>query len=176
MNINLRRETPADHSAVAGVIALAFKGLDKSDGTEGELVNKLRTRKNFISALSIVAEADRKVIGYILFTEIEIIADGKSSESLALAPIAVLPEFQKQGIGGSLIMEGLKKAADLGFSSVVILGHPNYYPRFGFKPASVWNIKAPMKVPDINFMAVELRKDALTNVSGTVKYPPEFGI
>ena len=95
-------------------------------------------------------------------------------ESLALAPIAVRPEFQQKGIGGQLIKSGLNKARELKYKSVIVLGHKHYYPKFGFEPVDKWNIKAPFDVPADFFMGLELVKDGLKGVSGTVRYPKEF--
>jgi predicted N-acetyltransferase YhbS len=88
--------------------------------------------------------------------------------------MAVVPEFQRQGIGGELIKHGLDKAKELKYKSVIVLGHEPYYPKFGFAPASKWNIKSPYDVPENVFMAIELVKDGLKDVSGTVRYPKEF--
>ena len=100
----------------------------------------------------------------------------KQFQTLVLGPVSVLPEFQKQGIGGELIKVGHKKAIDCGFDSVILIGHPEYYPRFGYKPASGWGIKTHYQLPsDDVFMAVELKENALKNVSGMVIFPPEFG-
>ena len=93
---------------------------------------------------------------------------------MALAPVAVLPEFQKQGIGSELIREGLKACQQLGYDSVIVLGHPEYYPKFGFKQADTWGIKDPFGAPAEAFMALELKKGALEGASGIVEYPDEF--
>jgi predicted N-acetyltransferase YhbS len=93
---------------------------------------------------------------------------------LALAPVSVVPEHQNKGIGSALISESLKIAKEIGFKSVIVLGHDKYYPRFGFKPASTWGIKAPFDVPDEFFMALELGDGALEDISGTVVYSKEF--
>ena len=95
-------------------------------------------------------------------------------ETLALAPLAVAPAYQKKGIGGRLIGQGLAAAKELGFSSVIVLGHSGYYPRFGFQKASKWGIKCPFEVPDEVFMALELTPRALSGHAGTVQYPSEF--
>ena len=114
-------------------------------------------------------------MGHILLSKIKISKDNNESvESLALAPVSVLPEYQNKGIGGLLITEALKEAKELGYNSVVVLGHPEYYPRFGFKKASLWGIKAPFEVPNEAFMAMNLGKNALNNVSGVVEYPSVF--
>ena len=101
-------------------------------------------------------------MGHILLSKIKI----SEAESLALAPVSVLPEYQNIGVGGLLITEALKDAKELGYNSVVVLGHPEYYPKFGFKKASLWGIKAPFDVPDEAFMAIELSGNALSEVSG----------
>ncbi len=101
-------------------------------------------------------------------------SNGNLFESLGLAPMAVSPECQKSGIGGQLVKKGLELAKRLKFKSVVVLGHEHYYPKFGFEPANKWNIKAPFDVPSNFFMAIELEKDGLKNVAGTVIYPKEF--
>lgn len=90
--------------------------------------------------------------------------------------MSVLPSFQNKGIGSKLVLYGLNRALESGYNSVIVLGHAGYYPRFGFKPASVWNIRAPIEVPDDVFMAKELIEGALIGISGIVKYPGEFGI
>ena len=120
-----------------------------------------------------VAQIDNEIVGHILFTKIQIIGN-EIYDSLALAPMAVLPEFQNRRIGSALVRAGLKKAKDLKFKSVIVLGHKNYYPKFGFQKASNWQIKCPFEVPDEAFMAIELIKNGLENISGIVQYPKAF--
>ncbi|MDQ0242938.1 putative N-acetyltransferase YhbS [Bacillus fengqiuensis] len=93
---------------------------------------------------------------------------------MALAPVSVVPEYQKKGIGSQLIHTALKNAKERGYHSVIVLGHKSYYPKFGFKTASSWNIKAPFEVPDEVFMALELTADSLKNVQGVVHYSKAF--
>ena len=171
LQIVLRQETQADFSEVFEVNHLAF-GQDN----EAKLVDALRNNPIvFVPELSIVATKNNKIVGHILFTKIKIIDDqGNINESLGLAPMAVKPEFQKSGIGGKLIGKGFETAKSLGFKSVIVLGHEHYYPKFGFEPAEKWNIKAPFKVTSTHFMAIELEKGGLENISGTVIYPIEF--
>ena len=88
--------------------------------------------------------------------------------------MAILPEFQGLGVGSELIKEGMEKAKELGFNSIIVLGHKDYYPKFGFKKASRWKIKCPFKVPDEAFMAIELSDGALEDKAGIVVYPDEF--
>ena len=173
--INIRKEHPKDYDQVIELTGKAFETLEISNHNEGQLVDKLRKAPTFIDELSLVAELNGKVVGHILFTPILIDNAEQQFKSLVLAPVSVLPEFQKMGIGGQLILYGHQKAIELGFYSVILLGHPGYYPRFGYKPASTWGIKTHYKLPcNEVFMAVELTDGALTNVSGMVIFPPEF--
>ncbi|MFY9150480.1 MAG: N-acetyltransferase [Prolixibacteraceae bacterium] len=175
-NLVIRKETPEDYQWVIELTEKAFETLEISDGTEGKLVENLRKSESFISELSLVAELNGKVIGHILFTPILIDNGQEIFESLVLAPVSVLPEFQKQGVGSRLIHEGHRMARQLGFTSVIVVGHPEYYPKFGYKPASHWKIKSPIELPsDDVFMALELVHGALNKVSGKVIFPPEFG-
>lgn len=169
--ITIRKETEADFPEVFKVHHLAF-----GQENEAKLVNALRNNPAvFIPALSIVATKDYKIIGHILFSKIRIIDQkGISHENLALAPMSVKPEFQKNGIGGQLIKKGFETAKELGFTSAIVLGHEHYYPKFGFEPAEKWKINAPFDVPSNIFMAIEFVPDALKHISGTVQYPKEF--
>jgi predicted N-acetyltransferase YhbS len=154
----------------------AFETLEISEHNKGQLVEKLRKAPTFIDELSLVAELDGYVVGHILFTPIVIDNSDQQFQSLVLAPVSVLPEFQKMGIGGQLILAGHQKARELRFQSAILLGHPEYYPRFGYKPASSWGVKTRIPLPsDDVFMAVELIEGGLTGVSGLVVFPPEFG-
>ena len=171
MNMEVRLEKENDFHEVYNVNELAFGG-----DSEARLVNLLRRSKAFIPDLSLVAVDEYKVVGYILFTRIVIRADdGKQFHSLALAPMAVRPEFQKQGVGRQLVMHGLNRAKDLGHKSVIVLGHEHYYPRFGFVPAANWHIRSPYDVPSNSFMAIELVSGGLKGITGMVEYPKEFG-
>lgn len=175
-NITIRKEIPKDHNCVIELTAKAFETMPFSEGDEDKLVARLRNAPGFIPELSLVAELDGLIVGHILFTPLVIDNGQQQFESLVLGPVSVLPEFQKQGIGGKLIRAGHQKAIELGFRSVILIGHPEYYPRFGYKPASTWGIKTHYELPsDDVFMAVELTEGALKNVSGMVIFPPEFG-
>jgi len=170
MKPTIRPERPEDISSIYALNKSAF-GQDN----EARLVDALHESDVFIPELSLVAEINGEIVGHILFTRLKIVSgSGIKHESLALAPMAVSPDRQRQGIGTKLVTHGLAKAKELGFDSVIVLGHKEYYPRFGFVPASRWNIKAPFKCSDAFFMALELREGSLKDVSGTVEYPQEF--
>lgn len=169
--IEIRKEEKQDYMEVYNVVKTAFETAQHSDGNEQDLVTELRKSKNFIPELSLVAIKNRKIVGYILFTKIEI----GNNEELALAPLAVLPEYQKQGIGKALIKEGHKIAKSLGYHYSVVLGSEKYYPKSGYIPAINYGIKAPFNVANENFMAIKLN-ETNKKIEGIVKYAKEFGI
>ncbi|WP_288788800.1 N-acetyltransferase [uncultured Elizabethkingia sp.] len=175
MNILFRQENKDDYTAVSNVIQRAFENEEMSDHSEQYLVERLRNSEAFIPELSIVAEINQKIAGHILLTKIKVVnKENKEFDSLALAPVSVLPEYQGKGLGGKLIETAHKKAKELGFGSVILLGHENYYPRFGYEIAKKYGIKLPFDVPDENCMAIELIKGSLKGVEGTVVYPNAF--
>jgi len=140
------------------------------------MVGQLRDNPRFIPELSLVALNGDMVVGHILFFPIDIVTADDRKTSLSLAPLAVHPDHQGKGIGGSLVLEGLSVARSLGFDSVIVTGHPAYYPRFGFKPASEWDIRSPVEAPDEAFMALELTEGGLEGKAGVVEYPREYDI
>ena len=169
--IKIRRENEKDYDVIYDVVKTAFSKASHCDGNEQDLVNNLRKGSAYIPELSLVATIDEKIVGYIMFTKIDI----GGNEEIALAPLAVLPEYQRQGIGTLLIKEGHRIAKELGYNYSVVLGSENYYPKFGYIPAKVYGIKAPFEVDDKNFMAVKLN-DKADKIDGTVIYSKEFGI
>jgi putative acetyltransferase len=167
--LTIRPEQPADHEAIFEVNRLAF-----GQPAEANLVQALRQSPAFIPELSLIAVEDKQVVGHILFTRITVRSGYTTHAALALAPMAVLPECQRRGIGSALVKRGLADARHLGHDLVVVVGHPDYYPRFGFIPAEPLGIHAPFEVSAGAFMVLELRSNALVGVQGEVEYPPEF--
>lgn len=174
MNIIIRQERSKDHPYVFNLIEEAFKVEKLSDQTEQFLVERLRKSKAFIPQLSIIAELEDKIVGHILLTKLKINDSDKVNETLALAPVTVIPEHQRKGIGGKLIVHAHQKAKELGYKSIILIGHENYYPKFGYRKASEFKIELPFPAPDENCMAIELVKDGLKTVQGMVEYPKEF--
>lgn len=174
MEIYIRKENVKDNNEIYSLVKKAFESAEHSNGDEQNLVNRLRNSENYIPELSLVALVDGIIVGHIMFTKIFITNEDRKYESLALAPLSVLPKYQSKGIGSRLINEGLKIAKDLGYNSVVVIGIEQYYPRFGFEEASNFGIKVPFEVPSENFMVIELVKNSLKDVHGTVVYAKEF--
>jgi predicted N-acetyltransferase YhbS len=174
MEIAYHQETPNDYDKVAKVISSAFESISYSDHKEHLLVARLRNSDAFIPELSIVAKTENEIIGHILLTKIKIKNKQSTFDSLALAPVSVKPIFQNKGVGSGLILEAHRKAKALGYHSIVLLGHADYYPRFGYVLASKFEITLPFDAPEENCMVIELVKDGLKEVSGTVEYPEAF--
>ena len=166
----IRPETHHDFARIAEINRLAFVGEE-----EVGLIERLREDSRYLSVLSLVAEEAGELIGHILFTPLEIGKHSSDHRSLALAPMSVIPERQSKGIGSRLVRAGLEKARNLGFESIVVLGHPKYYPRFGFVPAHQFGIDCPFEgVPEAAWMALELVPGGLARVSGPAKYLSAF--
>lgn len=169
MNYHITQETDDDIVNLREVLTAAF-----GRTSEAELVEAIRNSANFIPELSIVAKEDGNVLGHILFSPIVIETQKQTVSALALAPLAVTPTRQREGIGSQLVQVGLSKCRELGHSIVVVLGEPRCYGRFGFQTASQFGVQAPFPVPDEAFMVLELKPDALRDVRGTVRYPAYF--
>jgi len=165
----IRAESAHDIESIAAVVSLAFGRDDES-----KLVESLRHDAAFIPELSLVAVEKEQVIGHLLFTRAAIVGAEKSWPALALAPLAVRPEYQRSGVGTALVRHGLQQAQQLGHMLVVVLGHAHYYPRFGFTSAHAAGIAAPFPVNDESFMALTLTPGGLARVRGTIRYAPPF--
>lgn len=162
----VREETEQDREMVRTVNVAAFE-----TASEADLVDALRAQADPV--VSFVAEDNGEVVGHILFTPMTA-PEHPHFKIMGLAPMAVLPDRQKQGVGSAMVREGLEHCRRLRSAAVVVLGHPEYYPRFGFEPASRFGIKSEYDVPDEVFMAMELQPGALDGIEGTVKYHPAF--
>ena len=165
--IAIRPEKPEDLPLIYSVIEHSFKRT-----VEATLVDKLRQACN--DCLSMVAEENGTIVGHIMFTPL-LVKNGKEAQGMGLAPMAVLPARQRQGIGTLLVESGLQILREKGCPFVIVLGHPEYYPRFGFQPASGFNIRSQWKgVPDEAFMVLFLDNSALGNMSGVTTFREEF--
>ena len=166
--MNIREEKISDVEMIWNVNAQAFES-----EAEANLVNALRD--SGISFISLVAEEDEEIIGHILFTPVELIGDDSGLKLMGLAPMAVLPKLQKKGIGSQLVKTGIENCLIQGFDAIVVLGHPVYYPKFGFVPSVKYGIKSEYDVPDETFMVLELKGSSLKDKNGIIKYHAAFG-
>ena len=162
--VEVREERAGDVAAIRDVNKCAF-GQDQ----EGNIVDALRS--NGAALLSLVAALNGRVVGHIMYSPISV---GDEVTGAALGPMAVLPEHQRQGIGSKLIETGNRKLQDAGCPFIIVVGHANYYPRFGFRPASIHGIKCEWEVPDDVFMLLVLDQAKMRAVSGLAKYRHEF--
>lgn len=177
MNLTIRRETPKDYRAVEELTREAFWGWGENPRCDGEhlIVRRLRTSPDFVPELDLVAEADGKLAGHILYAKAKIVSPGgKETAMLGFGPLSVLPAYQRQGVGGALVRHSVREAARLGYRAVVIFGHPDYYPRFGFRPASEFGLTAPDGSSRDAMMALELYEGALDGVGGKFYESPAY--
>lgn len=163
----IRRERPADADGVRRVNEEAF-------GRQGEadLVEALHRQGDV--TLSLVAEVNEKIVGHILFSPVRVVSEEGEWSAVALGPMGVLPPYQRDGIGSQLVRAGLAGCQQAGEGVVFVLGHPDYYPRFGFEPSRSHGIRSEFDVPAEVFMVVELEEAALAGRDGVVHYSPVF--
>jgi putative acetyltransferase len=161
----VRAESADDYGGIRQVNEAAF-----GTSEEADLIDALRTGGDVL--VSLVAELERRIIGHILFSRMSIDTKTAAIPAVALGPIAVAPLYQRQGVGGRLIERGLRELRSVGERIVIVLGHPTYYPRFGFSSERARSLEHPF--PPEAFMALELTPGAVDGVSGRVRYPPAF--
>lgn len=167
MSLHIRPETPADHRAVAQVNTLAF-----GRANEARLVERIRQSEHYVPALSLVAQAKGQVVGHTLFSYVKL-EGSNPRQVLSLAPMAVHPEWQGRGVGSALVEAGIEAAERMGEPLVVVLGHPGFYPRFGFEPSVRYGIEPPFKVDEAVFMVRPLAGYS-PELRGRITYPPAF--
>ena len=166
--LSIRSETARDRDGIRRVNELAFARPD-----EARLVDALRDAAS--PFLSLVAEDDGEIVGHICFTPVAVEReDGGTATILGLAPMAVLPERQNQGIGSKLVHAGLDACRNAGYGAVVVLGHPDYYPSFAFEPAARRGLKSEYYVPEPVFMVAELVPGAMDELRGLARYHEAF--
>lgn len=162
----IRPEEARDRDAVRAVNLAAFE-----TSAEADLVDALREQARPV--ISLVAEDDGEVVGHTLFSPVTLSGHPELA-IMGLAPMAVVPGHQRQGIGSGIVRGGLERCRRLGFGAVVVLGHPGYYPRFGFTPSTRFGVRSEYDVPEEVFMVLELQPGYLLGASGTVEYHTAF--
>ena len=174
VTITLRREEPADHRAVDLLTREAFWGTEGPGCNEHLLVHRLRTAASFVPELDWVAELDGVVVGHVIYTRAQVIGPDGTWDVLTFGPLSVLPEQQSSGVGSALMRRTLAEAARLGHRVVVVYGHPDYYPRFGFRRGVDVGITAPGGATFDALMALELVPGGLDGVRGEFHEDPVF--
>ncbi len=167
MTIEIRSEKNNDRDAVWRINSAAFE-------TDAEAILVDALRDGGFAEVSLVAELDGALIGHILFSRLVIVTETGREQALSLAPMAVLPRYQRQGVGSSLVNAGLEACSRRGHKAVLVLGHPEYYPRFGFSAQQAEPLESPFGGGSA-WMAIELVPGALAGIRGWVEYPPPFG-
>lgn len=171
IHMQIRTETAEDYREVFEVNYLAFGNRED----ESQLIEKIRKSEGFIPELSIVAVEEGKIKGHILLSKAIVEGERRKYDVIVLAPIAVHPDAQGRGIGGSLIEEGKQRCRELGYSVILLIGHPSYYPQFGFKPARTYALELlQFPVPDEVFQVCGLTEGALDEIEGELIYPEVF--
>jgi putative acetyltransferase len=166
----IRTETVSDFEEVYELNKLVFGRDDES-----KLIERIRLSKQFIPELSIVIEEQNGIIGHVLLSKAEVVENDVSYEVIVLAPIAINPKHQRKGLGSKLIQEAFSKCKELGYGLIFLIGHPTYYPRFGFKPARKYHFELKQFiVRDEVFMVCELFEGELNKVKGELIYPESF--
>ena len=166
----VRPERPDEFPQIYDLVKVAFQTARVSNGKEQDFVNQLRTSGNYIPELALVAEEDGKLIGHIMLTKFYIVNSSNRFEILLLAPLSVVLEYRDQGVRSALVKESFKRARKTGYTSVILVGDPAYYRRFGFKTAADFGIKNKQHIPDENVMVCELVPDGLRGIHGTLDF------
>jgi predicted N-acetyltransferase YhbS len=168
--ISIRAERPDDAHVIRDVVRSAYVAIPFSDHREHLMIERLRETKAFVPGLSLLAECDGTPAGHVLLTRARIRNDTGFVETLAFAPLSVTPSFQGRGVGRRLVETAHAAAGALGFQSIVLVGIPGYYSRFGYEPLSRYPVALPFSAPAENCMIIALTPRALAGVSGMVEY------
>ena len=166
----IRRETPEEFSKIYDLVKVAFQTAKVTNGKEQDFVNQLRDSGNYIPELALVVEQGGELIAHIMLTKTYITNDKNKFETLLLAPISVALEYRNKGVGSKLITQSFKLAKKMGYTSVVLVGDPAYYHRFGFKAAVNFGIRHAQNIPSENAMVCELVPKALQGISGAIDF------
>ena len=166
--VHIREERKEDFEGIRRVNEAAF-----GQPVEADLIDALRAHGAV--TVSLVAEVEGQMVGHILFSPVTV-QGADDLKAVGLGPMAVLPEYQHRGIGSLLVRNGLEDCRRAGIRAVVVLGHPDYYPRFGFRRAFSWGLQCEFDAPDEAFMALELIPNVLSGRLGVVNYHAAFNV
>lgn len=170
MNITIRPEKESEFEQIYDLVKVAFQTAKVSNGQEQDFVNLLRKSGNYIPELALVAEDKRKLIGHIMLTKNYINCTDGQRETLLLAPISVVLEYRNNGVGSNLVNKSFELAKSMGYNSVVLVGDPAFYGRFGFKKAVEFGIRCLQDIPQEYVLACEFVPGALNEINGTIDF------
>ncbi|MBU0607739.1 MAG: N-acetyltransferase [Armatimonadetes bacterium] len=169
--MTIRTESEDDFPLVRELVKAAFETAHVSSGDEQNYVDRVRESDAYLPELSLVAEDEGELIGHIMLSRMSIVRDdGSDLATLTIAPVSVTPARQNQGVGTSLMQEAMRLAREAGHKSVLLVGDPAYYHRFGFRTTADFGLRSTQGIPDENVMACELVPQALQGVSGTITF------
>ena len=170
-SITIRAERPEDASEITELVIRAYAAVPYSDHREQVMVERLRDGDAYLPELSLLAESHGELVGHVLLTKAKIGNGASAATTLALAPLSVLPEFQRQGVGKQLVGAAHERAAGFGFESILLVGIPTYYSQFGYQRLSNFPITLPFEAPGESCMILALKAGGLDNLAGRVRYP-----
>ncbi len=174
LEVTVRPEQPEDAQAIEALIKEAYAAISYSDHREHLMVERLRISAAYIPDLSLLAEIEGQTVGHLMLTRIAVRDGDGSVEGLSLGPLSVLPNFQRRGIGAELINEAHRRARELSYPFIILVGLPEYYPRFSYQPLDTYPVTLPFDVAASNRMILGLNADALRALRGQVEYAPEW--
>lgn len=169
--ISVQAERESDIAAITDIVKQAYVEVPYSNHREHLMIDRLRASTAFIPELSLIARLGGEMAGHVMLTEVQIRNEVTAIRALSLAPLSVLPKFQHRGVGSALVNEAHRRAHLLGYSSIILIGIPAYYRRFGYLPLGLFPITISFQVPESNCMILQLSDSGLAGVSGTVEYP-----
>lgn len=172
--ILVRPEAPADAAAIAAAVRRSYHGVAYSNQREHLMIERLRRSPAYIPELALVAEVGGAIAGHIMLTRIRIRSEHGDVAALALAPLSVAPEFQRQGVGAALVRQAHRRGAELGYGAIVLVGIAGYYQQFGYQPLGNYPITLPFQVHPDHSLIIALAADGLDGVAGQVEYAPEW--
>lgn len=164
MTFTIKREEQTEFKTIYNFVKEAFETAAVSDGKEQDFVDMLRASENYIPELALIAMDEEQIIGHIMLTKFAF------NGMLLLAPLTVKLDYRNQGVGTKLIQKSFKLAKEMNYTSVVLVGDPGYYGRFGFKPSIEFGIICTNDIPSQYVQAIELQEGALDLINGTISF------
>lgn len=174
MRVIIRPEQPTDYSEIARLLKAAFSEHEYSEQPAHLLVERLRKSRAYSPDLALVAESGQRLLGYVLLVPVSLADEASDVSLLAMAPLAVDPSCQRQGIGALLMQKAQERAKSQGCSAIILVGDPAFYTKLGYELMRFFQLELPFKVPEAHCMVQVLNKEKLKDLKGRVVYPAAF--